>query len=318
MALLIDTDEVDTDARAERLRDVLLDYSGSSRVDLSHDGGAPTGRVHLSPLGDAAVFVASTSGVRLLRDRESARQGLDDVVAIAVHGVGTGRHETPGHRRLVRGGELMMVDVTRPFCFAWDGAGSSAALQVPRGALGMSVDLVQEVCHRLQSSTLHHLVARHIADTARTARDWDATETGAVLGAASIQLVRALLADVSDDPRLAASAAEDTLAVQVLEHVRQNVRDPDLGPDRIAAALAVSRRQLFRACARAEVSIEQHIIDLRLKGACGDLRDPRLASRSIASIASAWGFRSVDHFHRRFRRAYGVTPGEWRGSLDGG
>ena len=38
--------------------------------------------------------------------------------------MGTGRHETGIRQRLVRTGDVMVVDVTRPFDFAWSGRGS--------------------------------------------------------------------------------------------------------------------------------------------------------------------------------------------------
>jgi AraC-like DNA-binding protein len=42
------------------------------------------------------------------------------------------------------------------------------------------------------------------------------------------------------------------------------------------------------------------------------LSDPRLADRTIGSIAFDVGFGDLSYFNRSFRRRYGATPGEIR------
>jgi AraC-like DNA-binding protein len=37
-----------------------------------------------------------------------------------------------------------------------------------------------------------------------------------------------------------------------------------------------------------------------------------IGGRSVTDIAFAWGFKSLATFHRNFRHAFGVTPGELR------
>jgi AraC-like DNA-binding protein len=44
------------------------------------------------------------------------------------------------------------------------------------------------------------------------------------------------------------------------------------------------------------------------------LSDPRLADRTIGSIAFDVGFGDLSYFNRTFRRRYGATPGEIRQS----
>jgi AraC-like DNA-binding protein len=44
------------------------------------------------------------------------------------------------------------------------------------------------------------------------------------------------------------------------------------------------------------------------------LTDPRLAARSITSIAFDAGFGDLSYFNRCFRRRYGATPSDVRSS----
>ena len=203
-----------------------------------------------------------------------------------------------------------MVDLTRPFEFAWDGHGSSAALQLPRAMLGLDVDDVHRAAGRLAQSHLYDVVRSHLRSLARSAEPVRSSPVSPLVASSTAQLVRALLADAAGRDDLD-DVTEETLVAQVREYIRLHLSEPDLGPDRIAAALAVSRRQLFRVCSAAELSIEQHIIRLRLRRARSQLADATRAA-TVASVAFTWGFKDVDHFTRRFTAEFGVSPGAWR------
>ena len=56
------------------------------------------------------------------------------------------------------------------------------------------------------------------------------------------------------------------------------------------------------------MTFSQYVLDQRLALACRRLRDPRLAGRTISSIAHDVGFGDLSYFNRTFRRRYGVTP----------
>jgi len=43
-----------------------------------------------------------------------------------------------------------------------------------------------------------------------------------------------------------------------------------------------------------------------------EFEDPAARSRGIAQIAYSWGFSDMTHFSRCFRRAFGVSPREYR------
>jgi AraC family transcriptional activator of tynA and feaB len=57
------------------------------------------------------------------------------------------------------------------------------------------------------------------------------------------------------------------------------------------------------------------LIEARLKRANALLRDRRFARISIADIAWRSGFSNTSHFARRFRRRFGIAPGEMRRTL---
>lgn len=310
MAVLLDTATTAASDRPEAFRTALMGVTGCTRVDLEPGAGV-SGRMDLWSLGTSQIFGCRSTGVVMIRDSRTARGASPEAVAIAVHGVGQGRHQTASYQRTVQTGDLMVVDITRPYDFSWRGRGSSMAIQVPIQDLGLPLDTVQKAAPRLESSPLYGLVSRHLLEVTRDAERLSAAPTAAALGESTTQLVRALLIGAVDDGARSRSVVEATLLSQLQTYVRQNLHDPELGPDFVARALAISRRQLFRLCAGAGLSLEQFIIGKRLEGAKAELASDEGRSRSIAGVAFSWGFKDPTHFSRRFKAAYGLLPRDW-------
>ena len=312
VAVLLDTRTVPASARRETFRAAMIEVSGATHVELDDVPGGVSGRMAVYDLGRSRIFLAESTGITMRRHRSAARQASPDAVAIAVHGAGVGRHQVGSHQRLVRRGQLMVVDVTRPFEFAWSGWGSSSSLQVPLDDLAITPDVAQRATTRLPSSPLYGLVSAYLTELATNAERLSAGTGAAILGDASHHLVRALISSAGDDARRARDVVEQSLLSQVRVHVHQHLRDPSLDSTSVAAALSVSRRHLQRVCAAAGFSLEQHVIGRRLEGAKQELATASGRRRPIAAVALSWGFKDPTHFARRFRAAYGLTPSEWR------
>lgn len=196
--------------------------------------------------------------------------------------------------------ELTLVVGAQPVTFTC----AARALRISPARLGLPAATVRRAAPRLTASPLYRLAARHCQDLARHADVLSASATADALGGVSVDLLRALL--------VSAAGEEPTLVAQIRGHVRDHLGDPGLSPASVAAALAVSPRQLYRACAAAGFSLEQWIIATRLARARADLADPRNRRLPIATVARHRGFKDATHFTRRFRAAYGVLPSEWR------
>ncbi len=311
MAVLLDTATLGAADRVEAFRAAMLEASGSTRIDLD-TAESVRGRMALWSFGRTRVFTAASTGISMSRDAKAARDASTEAVAVAVQGAGTGRHVTTAGQRMVRTGEVMVVDITRPFDFGWAGRGSSTSIQVPITDLDLPVDAVQRAADRLESSPLYGMVSRHLVELTRHADRLSASPMAAALGASTAHLVRALLAGTDDASSRTSGVVEETLISQVRVYVRQHLHDPDLGPGMVAGSLAVSRRQLYRVCQQAGFSLEQYVIEMRLEGAKAELATPAGRARTIAASANRWGFKDPTHFSRRFKTAYGMLPRDWR------
>lgn len=107
------------------------------------------------------------------------------------------------------------------------------------------------------------------------------------------------------------------LALQIMEN---NIEDP-LSPDEIADIVDLSTRQLERLFSRyINVSPKRYYLKLRLEKARDLIRQTDL---SVTDICVACGFKSLSHFSKCYRSAYGVSPGldsggnqmVWRGGV---
>ncbi len=90
--------------------------------------------------------------------------------------------------------------------------------------------------------------------------------------------------------------------------------DTSFQVDDLCHALCMSRSRLHRKLTSVTgMSANRFIRSARLQRAAALLRD---SSQSICEVAFDTGFRDPDYFGRAFRKAFGLTPTEYRHSKD--
>lgn len=312
MAFVLDTADLPARDRVAAVHAAMM--SASAPCHVFHE--APDGDIHARMgvwhLGAADVFTTRSSGIRLLRTAKQAAEDASPIIALSVQQLSHGHHEQFGRRQVLRPGDLLAVDLSGPYEYSWAGDGAAGCIQIPVDRLALPVDVIRGAAGNLRASPLYGMVTQHIAHLAGNADRLSADPAAPTLGAASIELARALLASASHTERHARAVLAETLLTRVRAYVRQHLADPGLRPATIAAAHNVSLRHLYKTCAQADFSLEQWIIGERLHGAREELRRPASHRHTIAVIARRWGFVDPTHFARRFRAMYGITPRDWR------
>jgi AraC-like DNA-binding protein len=156
-------------------------------------------------------------------------------------------------------------------------------------------------------------VAIHSMAAGNVAGSIDARRAGRLM----IADVRSTGQDIRRTPRQIGDADNAYFQVAVVAdgvgRVSQDDRqavlwDSTLGPDEIAAAVNISTRYLHKLFeAEHHHTVSLYIRARRLELARRTLLDPRLADRSISTIAYSCGFVDLSRFNRAFRAAFGVT-----------
>jgi AraC-like DNA-binding protein len=312
MPVLLDTSALPPDLRIDAVHEAFTRATVPTRVRLEVPPGGVRARMQLWQFGAGTVFSSSGSGLRLTRLPHHLTGDPPRLVAIAVQDRGEGLLAQAGRVAAVPTGEMMITDLTSTYDFTWRGDGASQAYQVDVAELGLPVEVVRAAAGRLPASPLYDLVRDHLLRLFRDAERLAADPAAVSLGAATTELVRALLVSAADDGRQRRAALEGTLLARVFRYARDHLGEPDLGAARLAAAHHVSVRHLYAQCARAGISLEQWLITERLDAARRALDRPAGRPPAIAAVAAGCGFTDAGHFARRFRAAYGMSPREWR------
>ncbi|MFE6197794.1 helix-turn-helix domain-containing protein [Streptomyces sp. NPDC057838] len=315
--LLLDTGELPAQERVEAFRTALVSASVPSLVSMEESGERVFARMERWQFGELMLFTSRSSCWSVTRSPRFLRLEGPPMVSLSLQTHGTGRFGQSGRRDRVEPGELMLNDLTIPYDFAWSGSGAARALQMPYDVLAVPPDIVRRGAERLRASPLYELVRAHLARIHHDADTLAGDPGAAALGTATLELVRALITSASGVDAHARPALAESLLPRVLAYARTHLTEPDLTPARIAHAHNISVRALYRLCARAGLSLEQWIIEQRLEGARSTLLSPAGHTRTVASVARAWGFTDPSHFTRRFRAAYGVTPRRLRAAPPG-
>lgn len=136
---------------------------------------------------------------------------------------------------------------------------------------------------------------------------------GPRLGTVVVDLLSAALAQVLEmENSLTPEARRRTLTLHIEAFIQQNLRDPRLTPETVAAAHHISVSHLHRLFQERGISVAASIRRRRLQHVCADLADPATATVPVHTVASRWGFTDTAHFSRTFRREYAMTPREYR------
>ncbi|MER5932387.1 helix-turn-helix domain-containing protein [Streptomyces sp. NPDC002054] len=186
-------------------------------------------------------------------------------------------------------------------------------LRVPRGLLAVSdaalresagrsrnagtgvgallVPLLQTVARERRRSALADRVAQHLAD-----------------------LLAALVHELSQAPH---ASGDRDLMDGIRWYINQRLDDPALRPETIAAAHFISVRLLHKLFEQEGTTLGRWLLQRRLHECRRELGRVDIRPVKVAAVARRWGFANTAHFSRAFRRAYGISPRDWRDARTG-
>jgi AraC-like DNA-binding protein len=271
------------------------------------------GLIRLDSIG--RLIVASLAGTpqSIRRTKRHIGEADRDCLLVGLVTKGIARILQDDRQAELYSGDCVVYESSRPYEWIFDKEWQFSVFAFPLG----SVQLTESerrlmTAHRLDGKVgISGVVSRFLLDLGRHSNQLPTGQSERVLTQASDLVVTLLSGSVERGDEVRGSI-QRSLVLRVKDYVEQRLSDPALGPSEIAAAVNISTRYLHKLFEDEHRSVSQYVRELRLERCRRDLLDPRLADRSISSIAFGRGFGDLSGFNRAFKDAYGMSPRDVR------
>lgn len=306
------TNEVQPDEREAFWRHVMSDTFAPVTIREMAEGDV-AGSIRGHWVGRLLVTHVQSTGQDIRRTPRLISEADNAYFQVAVVASGIGRISQDGRQAVLRPGDCVLYETTRPFQWLFHSDWDVWVFSLPSESVRLSDSERRLISSRRLDGTagLTGVVSRFLIDLARHSEDLPAEQSERVLAHVS-DLVVTLLSDQLDDSTRVRGAVQRSLLLRIKDYIHQRLHDPALGPAEIAAAVNISTRYLHKLFEADHQTVSLYIKGLRLDRARRDLLDPRLVGRPISAIAYSCGFGDLSGFNRAFKEAYGVSPKELR------
>jgi AraC-like DNA-binding protein len=215
-------------------------------------------------------------------------------------------------------GDLAIYDTSRPYHVTFDDTCRLLVLMFPHRELRLPHDAVSAVTARRVSGRngIGGLVAPLLVNLASRLDELGGAASSARLADNVVDLLGTLYADLLSGAGYRPADPMHTLMTKIRCFIEDNLDDPDLGPESVAAACHISVGYLHKLFRAEGTSVSRTIRERRLEQCRRDLVAPGSRAKAVSAIGAHWGFLDAAHFSRIFKATYGVSPREYRLSRD--
>lgn len=308
----LNAEQIAPNERAEAVRSIIWDTV--VRVEIEQHPDPRDIRVHarIADLGPLSICSVDSNATTVERTPRLASDPIDRYLFVGLQRAGTSMVVQGDREAVLQPGDLAVYDTRRPYTLLNGDGIHQHYFRVPIDVLALPGRALEEVTAvRLDGRRpLARATAGYLGHLADTIGDITASEA-AQAAAPTIGLVRALLTAQLMGSELSRHHLDDSLQTRVLDYIRVNLADPDLSARRIAVAHHISVRHLYRLMGKSGIVLGDWIRERRLEQCRDALADPTNRA-TLTEVAARWGFCDPTQFGRAFKRAYGMTPREWR------
>lgn len=269
--------------------------------------------LHTAHFGAVQVSVVTAQPHGVIHTPRHIAADQPDFVKVSLQLAGRCRLAQADRQTELAPGELAVYDTRRPYSLDFDLPYRMLVLMFPRALLRLSD---QELA-RLNATAiscregLGPVVQPFLRGLANQVRELECLGTPQVADSA-VDLVGTLLAQHSRASHSLEADGREVLRQRIFTYMEQRLADPELGPDRVAAAHHISRRYLYKLLAEQGHTVSGWIRERRLTQCRRDLTDPALAHLPVGAVGSRWGYPDPAQFSHTFKAAYGVSPRQAR------
>lgn len=284
----------------EKVFESQLDIDSPSRFHFS-------GQLEFAQLGPAGLFIVEADAQFIRRSRALAAQRQVPGYMLVQVQSGQLRLEQHGRCACLAAGGLVLIDLSAPLEMELSRS-RSVGLFFRQDWLRNWIPAPQKI------STLPF----------RSESGWGAALAAALTclgteGNAPLALPAGIVAEqMAALLSLAAGTdvQETTAAQKLLHRIQRTIRnrcfEAGLTPGAIAEEHGISKRYLHHLLASGSTTFTRELMQARLQMAHRMLSDIHFDTLSVAQVSARCGFVEPGHFARRFRRAFGMTPTQFR------
>jgi AraC-like DNA-binding protein len=314
VTVLLDTSTLPARDRADAIRDAVAQTFVHVELTFATDSGPAAAVGAITDFGQLTIFSVRSNHSSAERTPQLARDDLRPSIIFGLQLAGESLVAQGDRQAVVRPGELVIYDSTRPYVLTFPDGIRQHFFRIPLDRLALPHDAIRRV------SALTLSPGHPVTDVAATyfrrlasRPDLFTVPGGAeALSAPSIELMRAVITTHLDAAELGKDALKTTLPLRILEYARARLHDPHLGAAQVAAAHHISERHLYNILGASGITLADWIRKQRLERCRNDIAASAFDATPIASIARGWGFTDPSSFTRMFKNAYGMSPRELR------
>jgi AraC-like DNA-binding protein len=213
-----------------------------------------------------------------------------------------------GRESVIQTGDSVLIDCSAPYRLECLPMTRSVAVRFPREWLRNWIPSPESLAGRPLRSGAGWSSA---LAAALTTLDTEHGQELALPPGVVAEQIAALLA-LAGGPEVQASSVSEKLFRRIRRTIRDRCHEPGLNPGAVAEVHGISKRYLHYLCAHASTTFGYELMRMRLESAQRLLSDRRYDALSVSEVAARCGFLEPSHFARRFRKAFGQGPTEFR------
>lgn len=270
-------------------------------------------RWRLWRLGQLVVSEAAFSPLEFHRDGRRFKHIDNEYLLLETYLAGDGEIRV-GDVCATQGlGRLLLIDLSRPFD-SRTGRVRTKGVLIPHADVGYDPSRHPPIVEADADSAPGRVLGHALADlTARLPRA--AAAEAPALAAEIATLVRALL--LEPDREMDRGVVRRARRLAIENRIEERLADPRLDIAELCHTFHLSRASLYRHFPEPG-GIAGLIRARRLHAAHEELRSRPTHRGRVTAVAERWGFCDPGHFHRLFKRTYGLSPSSVTGAATTG
>jgi AraC-like DNA-binding protein len=259
-------------------------------------------------LGPATMNIVEADTQRICRTPERIAHSRFAGYFLIQLRAGQARFQQYGRENCIEVGDCVLVDCTAPYLLECLQATRTVALRFPRDWLRNWLPDPESLAGRpLRSGAMwSNALCAALANF-----DTDGVAPLALPDGVVAEHIAVLLA-LAAGPDAQVPRGGDKLLSRIRRTVRDRCHETGLTPEAVADANGISKRYLHYLFAQARSTFGRELMQTRLDCAQRLLSDTRYSAVTVGEVALRSGFLEPSHFARRFRKAFGSAPMEFR------